>query len=171
VLFAAEVELVDPTAVVGLVGLVLGPLAIVASGWALRKTKGESAWRSASEANAEGMRVAQARLVSANEWVKEVEGKLEASQARFVEQQKTCEALQERVDAQADHIARLLERSPEKLWEAMLSVAQAMEQHSVAAEKHWQSEEERAEHDRLILVELRKISARMDTRERSSGSG
>lgn len=124
------VEPFNPSTFVGIFGLVVGPLALVAAGWAALKTQGEARWRSAAEAEkqereqiSEGIRIRDERIRSTNEWAASIE-------ARYNEQTELVNALNERVGAQAEHIAKLLERTPEKLWESV-------ERHSAAAEAQW----------------------------------
>lgn len=124
---------VDPTTVVGIVGLVTAPLAIIASGWAVMKTQGEARWRSAAEAEhleresmREGITVRDERIRSTNEWAAAIE-------ARYREREELVKALNERVESQATHIATLLERTPEALWAAV-------EAHAAEARAAWERE-------------------------------
>lgn len=147
----AAVEPFNPSTFVGIFGLVAGPLLLVAAGWAALKTQGEARWRSAAEAEkqerervTDAIRIRDERLRSTNEWAKQVE-------ARYNEKEQLVKALNERVTAQAEHIvardahiAQLLERTPEKLWEAV-------ERHSSEAQEQWRLAAESQTH---ALAEL-----------------
>lgn len=124
------VEVFDPATFVGLFGLIAGPLAIIATGWALLKTQGEARWRSAAEAEqmerstlSDGIRIRDERIRSTNEWAATIE-------ARYRERDELIAALNERVGAQASHIEELLKRTPEELW-------RAVEAHAKAAQEQW----------------------------------
>ena len=120
----------DPTTFVGIFGLIVGPLVLIMGGLAAYKTQDAMRWRSAAEAEklereaiADGIRIRDDRIRSTNEWASTID-------ARYKEREQLVEALQERVSAQAEHIAKLLEKTPEKLWEAV-------ERHAAAAEAQW----------------------------------
>lgn len=120
----------DPSTFVGVFGLIAGPLVLIVGGLAAYKVQDAARWRSAAEAEkveresiADGIRIRDERLRSTNEWAAQIE-------ARYNEKEQLVAALNERVSAQAEHIAKLLERTPEKLWESV-------ERHSAAAEAQW----------------------------------
>lgn len=142
------VELFEPGVLIGIVGSVAVPLGIFFLGWAVKATSEARAWKQAEAAAREGMGVLADRLKLANEWNAELQGK-------YDERDRIIKALEERTAAQAEHIHHrdeqiqiLLERTPEKLWEALTKHTAALEVHTREAKSHWQIERE-------ILSEIR----------------
>lgn len=128
-------DLVDPGAFIGVAGLLLTPLTLIVTGFAVYKVQDAARWKIAEQASREGMDIANIRLAKANEWNVEVEKRLVQRETQYEEQKKLCEALEHRLRVQDERVAKLLERTPEALW-------QAVEKHAAEAEKHWRFERE-----------------------------
>lgn len=141
-------QLFDPGALAGILGVVFLVITPVVGAWALRKTQGESRWRSAAEAADQGLAVCERRLQSANEWTKDTEMRNKTLEARYEEQNAKVAVLEETCAHLRDQASKLLEQTPEKLWEAV-------ERHSAEAERHW-------EYEKQLLEEIRGMRATLD---------
>jgi uncharacterized small protein (DUF1192 family) len=131
----------DPDVFVGVLGVVTLPLSIVLLAWGVHKTQSEKAWRSAAEAADEGFKVMDARVRGCNEELARQETRAEEKAKALVavheEKERAIAILTERIEvAEAERI-RLLERSPEKLWEVVSAGVQALGQHVEDADRHW----------------------------------
>jgi hypothetical protein len=133
------IQAIDTGAVVGVLGLILTPIVLITTAWAATRT-------ALVKAEREGRRVANERLVAANAWNTEVEKHLAECRATLIEKDVLVAAVEARVEAQAEHLTKLLERTPEKLWEALErhsaeATAVWSEQHA-DAERRWQAIED-----------------------------
>lgn len=144
------IDLFNGSTLIGILGIITIPMSVIFLALAMRKTQEASAWKGDAAAAREGMNIANDRLARANEWNATVEGKYE-------ERERVIHALEERAKAQAEHIRHrdeqiqmLLERSPEKLWEAFML-------HSEEAKAHWEMEKSMLDTNLAILEELRAI--------------
>lgn len=116
---------------IGWFSLIIGPLALIAFAWAATRT-------ALVKAEREGRRTAVERLQESNRWNDELaarladrEKHLAECEAKLVEGERMKETLEERVDAQKQHMDKLLDWTP---------LFDSLERHSLEAGKHWQAE-------------------------------
>lgn len=140
------IDLVNTNAIVGLIGLILAPLGLVLLGLAYYQAKTSGAWRETAEAERAGREALLGRLESANEWNAAVEKRDAALKAIVVEKDAQLLALADRIDSQKEHLDKLLERTPEKLWSAL-------ERHNALAAGAFEQIVERLD---TLLEEVRK---------------
>lgn len=121
------VTVFDPQTVFGVAGLVFTILLPVIAAVVLRKTQGESRWRSAAEAESERADALASRVSEAKE-------EIGACRATIEERSRVEELLRETLASREDQIAHLLERTPEKLWEETRRLVTLLEGRTVIFE-------------------------------------
>lgn len=144
------VSIFEPESIAGLASLITVPLTLVAVAWAITRT-------SLVKVEREGRVTATQRLHEANGWNTELEKMLAKRTAHLQEKDQLVTSLEERIASQKEHLDKMLERTPEKLWEAV-------ERHAREASAEWvRQNAARDEAVRVLGERLEEILARLES--------
>lgn len=163
-MIAGVEEFFNPSTLVGWFGVALTPITIATIAWAFASRGVAQGARDEAESSRRQAEVEISRREKANEWndrlashLKVVEQEVVRCEATIVEKDLLVSTLEQRIEAQKAHMDKLLERTPEKLWESV-------ERHSEAAAAQWTAEATAREQIvGTVTKQLDLILARLDT--------